>query len=127
MNASRLVADAARVVADAALALPAFIRARPATGRTRTATWRAVPDDEDVPPMFDKSSAAQARLHELVPGGAHTYARGSDQYPEDMAPVIARGFAQANGVTLDSVAREQGGTRVRLSFPVKHIVTVMTS
>ena len=35
--------------------------------------------------------AAQARLHELVPGGAHTYARGVDQYPEDMAPVIARG------------------------------------
>nr|WP_246305227.1 glutamate-1-semialdehyde 2,1-aminomutase [Nocardioides marinisabuli] len=34
---------------------------------------------------------AQARLHELVPGGAHTYARGSDQYPERMAPVIARG------------------------------------
>lgn len=35
--------------------------------------------------------AAQARLHELVPGGAHTYARGEDQYPEGMAPVIARG------------------------------------
>ena len=33
----------------------------------------------------------QQRLHEIVPGGAHTYARGSDQYPEDMAPVIARG------------------------------------
>jgi glutamate-1-semialdehyde 2,1-aminomutase len=33
----------------------------------------------------------QQRLHELVPGGAHTYARGSDQYPEGMAPVIARG------------------------------------
>jgi glutamate-1-semialdehyde 2,1-aminomutase len=33
----------------------------------------------------------QQRLHELVPGGAHTYARGSDQYPEDMAPVITRG------------------------------------
>ncbi len=26
-----------------------------------------------------------------MPGGAHTYARGSDQYPEDMAPIIARG------------------------------------
>ena len=25
------------------------------------------------------------------PGGAHTYARGSDQYPEDLAPVIVRG------------------------------------
>jgi glutamate-1-semialdehyde 2,1-aminomutase len=41
--------------------------------------------------MFEKSSAAQARLHDLVPGGAHTYARGSDQYPEGMAPVIVRG------------------------------------
>ena len=92
MNASRLVADAARVVADAALALPAFVRARPATGRTRAAPGRAVPGDKGSPPVFDKSSAAQARLHELVPGGAHTYARGSDQYPEHMAPVIARGF-----------------------------------
>jgi glutamate-1-semialdehyde 2,1-aminomutase len=92
VNASRLVAEAARVVADAALALPAFVRARPATGRARPATGRAAPDDKDEHPVFDKSSAAQARLHELVPGGAHTYARGSDQYPEDMAPVIARGF-----------------------------------
>ncbi|MEU1426890.1 glutamate-1-semialdehyde 2,1-aminomutase [Nocardia sp. NPDC005746] len=33
----------------------------------------------------------QARLHELVPGGAHTYARGADQYPEDMAPILVRG------------------------------------
>ena len=41
--------------------------------------------------MFEKSALAQARLHELVPGGAHTYARGSDQYPEDMTPVLVRG------------------------------------
>ena len=40
---------------------------------------------------FVRSAEAQRRLHELVPGGAHTYARGSDQYPENMAPVIARG------------------------------------
>ncbi|MFC0439577.1 glutamate-1-semialdehyde 2,1-aminomutase [Kutzneria buriramensis] len=40
---------------------------------------------------FERSSALQRRLHELVPGGAHTYARGSDQYPEDMAPVLVRG------------------------------------
>ncbi|SNT02086.1 glutamate-1-semialdehyde 2,1-aminomutase [Geodermatophilus pulveris] len=40
---------------------------------------------------FAASTAMQRRLHELVPGGAHTYARGSDQYPEGMAPVIARG------------------------------------
>ena len=40
---------------------------------------------------FVRSSAVQRRLHEIVPGGAHTYARGSDQYPEEMAPIIARG------------------------------------
>ena len=40
---------------------------------------------------FEKSVLAQARLHELIPGGAHTYARGSDQFPEDMTPVLVRG------------------------------------
>ncbi len=41
---------------------------------------------------FDRSIRAQARLHDLVPGGAHTYARGEDQYPDGMAPVIERGL-----------------------------------
>jgi glutamate-1-semialdehyde 2,1-aminomutase len=45
----------------------------------------------EVGRTFTTSTAMQQRLHELVPGGAHTYARGSDQYPEGMAPVIARG------------------------------------
>lgn len=40
---------------------------------------------------FTRSVAAQRRLHELVPGGSHTYARGSDQYPENMAPILTRG------------------------------------
>jgi glutamate-1-semialdehyde 2,1-aminomutase len=40
---------------------------------------------------FARSVAAQRRLNELVPGGAHTYARGADQYPADLAPVIVRG------------------------------------
>ncbi|MBU6533605.1 glutamate-1-semialdehyde 2,1-aminomutase [Streptomyces sp. NPDC057245] len=38
-----------------------------------------------------RSRAANERLHALVPGGAHTYAKGDDQYPEDLAPVISRG------------------------------------
>ena len=42
-------------------------------------------------PSFEKSEALQRRLHDLVPGGAHTFARGSDQFPEGMAPVIAEG------------------------------------
>ncbi|BBX34562.1 glutamate-1-semialdehyde 2,1-aminomutase [Mycolicibacterium mageritense DSM 44476 = CIP 104973] len=40
---------------------------------------------------FAQSNRVQARLHDVVPGGAHTYARGSDQYPENMSPVLVRG------------------------------------
>jgi glutamate-1-semialdehyde 2,1-aminomutase len=32
------------------------------------------------------------RLADLVPGGAHTYAKGDDQYPEGLAPIIERGL-----------------------------------
>ncbi|MGW2033391.1 MULTISPECIES: glutamate-1-semialdehyde 2,1-aminomutase [Streptomyces] len=38
-----------------------------------------------------RSRAMNERLHALVPGGAHTYAKGDDQYPEDLAPVISHG------------------------------------
>ncbi|MEU5251605.1 glutamate-1-semialdehyde 2,1-aminomutase [Streptomyces longwoodensis] len=38
-----------------------------------------------------RSRAANERLHSLVPGGAHTYAKGDDQYPEHLAPVISQG------------------------------------
>ncbi|MET9310277.1 glutamate-1-semialdehyde 2,1-aminomutase [Kribbella sp. NPDC003505] len=40
---------------------------------------------------FEKSNAANKRLHDVIPGGAHTYAKGDDQFPEQMAPVIERG------------------------------------
>ncbi|MEV0293580.1 glutamate-1-semialdehyde 2,1-aminomutase [Nocardia sp. NPDC050710] len=40
---------------------------------------------------FTHSNELQSRLHDLVPGGAHTYARGADQYPEFMAPILVRG------------------------------------
>ncbi|MFI9508170.1 glutamate-1-semialdehyde 2,1-aminomutase [Nocardia sp. NPDC052566] len=40
---------------------------------------------------FTRSNELQDRLHDLVPGGAHTYARGADQYPERMAPILVRG------------------------------------
>ena len=42
-------------------------------------------------PSFERSNALQARLHDVVPGGAHTFAKGSDQFPEDLAPVLVRG------------------------------------
>ncbi|HEX6707577.1 MAG TPA: glutamate-1-semialdehyde 2,1-aminomutase [Albitalea sp.] len=40
---------------------------------------------------FDRSNALRPRFHALIPGGAHTYAKGDDQYPEGMAPYIVRG------------------------------------
>lgn len=42
-------------------------------------------------PRWARSREAAARLRSLVPGGAHTYAKGPDQYPADCAPSIARG------------------------------------
>ncbi|MFI7385549.1 glutamate-1-semialdehyde 2,1-aminomutase [Streptomyces sp. NPDC049813] len=38
-----------------------------------------------------RSRQANERLHALIPGGAHTYAKGDDQYPEGLAPVISHG------------------------------------
>jgi len=41
--------------------------------------------------VLPRSRTANERLHALIPGGAHTYAKGDDQYPEDLAPVISHG------------------------------------
>lgn len=41
---------------------------------------------------WERSRAVRDRLNQLVPGGAHTYAKGDDQYPEAIAPVMARGL-----------------------------------
>ncbi|MEU8591704.1 glutamate-1-semialdehyde 2,1-aminomutase [Streptomyces sp. NPDC048664] len=38
-----------------------------------------------------RSQRANERLHALIPGGAHTYAKGDDQYPDKLAPVISHG------------------------------------
>jgi glutamate-1-semialdehyde 2,1-aminomutase len=40
---------------------------------------------------FEASNAHLAAVHQLIPGGAHTYAKGDDQYPEGMAPFIEHG------------------------------------
>lgn len=40
---------------------------------------------------FEQSSALQEKAHSLIPGGAHTYAKGCDQYPELSPGFIVRG------------------------------------
>jgi glutamate-1-semialdehyde 2,1-aminomutase len=42
-------------------------------------------------PTFDRSNELRPRFHATIPGGAHTYAKGDDQYPENMAPYLVRG------------------------------------
>ncbi len=40
---------------------------------------------------FEESNKLQKRFNNLIPGGAHTYAKGDDQFPDGMAPYIVRG------------------------------------
>ena len=42
-------------------------------------------------PRFELSTAHVRAAHRIIPGGAHTLAKGDDQYPEDMAPIIVGG------------------------------------
>jgi glutamate-1-semialdehyde 2,1-aminomutase len=44
-----------------------------------------------VAQRLDASVEYREKAEHTIPGGAHTYAKGSDQYPEDLAPVIDRG------------------------------------
>src|SRR5437868_5131021 len=43
------------------------------------------------PYVSAETRTLQRRAHRLIPGGAHTYAKGDDQYPESAPPFIARG------------------------------------
>jgi glutamate-1-semialdehyde 2,1-aminomutase len=38
-----------------------------------------------------RAEALRRRAHELIPGGAHTYAKGDDQYPEGAPAFLVRG------------------------------------
>jgi glutamate-1-semialdehyde 2,1-aminomutase len=40
---------------------------------------------------FEKSQAMRAKVHEVIPGGTHTYAKGDDQFPQRSPGFIARG------------------------------------
>ena len=40
---------------------------------------------------FSQSRAFQQRAHQLIPGGAHTYSKGDDQFPEQAPGFIVRG------------------------------------
>ncbi len=52
-----------------------------------SSTARPAGSVQDPDLRFDKSREMSARAHRIIPGGAHTYAKGDDQYP-----VLAPGF-----------------------------------
>ena len=57
---------------------------------------RKLEDPHAIIPMvervvFDRSAEMRGPVHALIPGGAHTYAKGDDQYPERSPGFIARG------------------------------------
>ena len=44
-----------------------------------------------LPPNNVEASEWRARLHKAIPGGAHTYSRGDDQFPLNAPPILSRG------------------------------------
>jgi len=42
--------------------------------------------------VYERSDALRERAHAAIPGGAHTYAKGDDQYPRRAPGFIARGL-----------------------------------
>ncbi|MEO5643110.1 MAG: glutamate-1-semialdehyde 2,1-aminomutase [Bacteroidia bacterium] len=40
---------------------------------------------------FSKSDNYRAKMHDLIPGGAHTYSKGDDQFPQHSPAAIVRG------------------------------------
>jgi glutamate-1-semialdehyde 2,1-aminomutase len=55
---------------------------------TKSQKWMAA---SAQPRDFTRSRSLQPRAHKLIPGGAHTYAKGDDQYPEQAPGFIVRG------------------------------------
>lgn len=68
---------------------------RACEGEVEVASAKNEPVDPAVaaarPKDFSKSRALQPKAHQLIPGGAHTYAKGDDQYPEQAPAFIVRG------------------------------------
>jgi glutamate-1-semialdehyde 2,1-aminomutase len=65
---------------------------RAATGRPLTSRTPSAPPPAPEAAADDASrSGWRDRAHAVIPGGAHTYAKGDDQFPECAPPYIVRG------------------------------------
>ena len=41
---------------------------------------------------FNKNQYYSERAHKLIPGGAHTYSKGDDQFPTNAPKIIEKGY-----------------------------------
>ncbi len=41
--------------------------------------------------MYNNKEELRKKIHSLIPGGAHTYSRGDDQFPENAPSILTRG------------------------------------
>ena len=46
-----------------------------------------------------------SRLHEIIPGGAHTYSRGDDQFPSNAPSILEKGKIDAETIANETLAR----------------------
>jgi len=52
---------------------------------------QSVAPTTDLADRFSRSRAYREKVHDIIPGGAHTYAKGDDQYPLHAPAAIVRG------------------------------------
>jgi glutamate-1-semialdehyde 2,1-aminomutase len=51
----------------------------------------AISQKQEYITNFSRSQELKQKSHQIIPGGAHTYAKGDDQYPEKAPGFLARG------------------------------------
>lgn len=45
----------------------------------------------NIPNKYTNSDSYRNKIHKLIPGGAHTYSKGDDQFPKIAPAAISRG------------------------------------
>ena len=79
------------------------------------------PEVATTPDRLSRSATLRERLLQVVPGGAHTYAKGDDQYPEHLAPLLTHGLGarvwDVDGNELRRVRQRPARGRARARAP----------
>ena len=76
--------------------------------------------------MLEQLRVAQERLHEIIPGGVHTRARGSSKFFKAMTSVVARGpGARVEDASSSWLFGEERGRPVTLGGGYRTVVSTV--